>query len=100
MEFYPWKRAQLVAKTKEYVGYFPAWPEEVYVGFTASPTIDWSGIAIMKRSESSVSFESLDDLFNQYTVGIVNSYAYPKVIDNAAKNIRIAQMRHQMKFHC
>ena len=85
VEFYPWKRAQLLAKTKEYVGYFPAWPEEVYEGFTASPALDWSEIAVIKNSESSVSFESIDDLFKKYMVGIVNTYTYAKVIDDAIK---------------
>lgn len=85
VEFYPWKRAQIIAKKKEYVGYFPAWPEEVYEGFTASPAVDWSELGIMKQSESSVCFESIDDLFKKYMVGIVQTYAYPKVIADAVK---------------
>ena len=85
VEFYPWKRAQRIAEKKEYVGYFPAWPEEVYEGFTASPAVDWSELGIMKHSESSVYFESIDDLFKKYMVGIVQTYAYPKVIDDAVK---------------
>jgi len=85
VEFYPWKRAKIVAKNKEYVGYFPAWPEEVYEGFTASPAVDWSEIGILKNTESSVRFESIDDLFKNYIVGIVQTYTYPKVIDDAVK---------------
>lgn len=85
VEFYPWKRAQIIAKSKDYVGYFPAWPDEVYEGFTASPPVDWSEIGIMKNSESSVRFKSIDDLFKNYKVGIVKTYAYPKIIDDAVK---------------
>ncbi|MDM8549102.1 transporter substrate-binding domain-containing protein [Desulfobacterales bacterium HSG2] len=85
VDFYPWKRAQTLAKTKEYVGYFPAWPEEVYEGFTASPAVDWSEVGILKKSGSSVSFESIDDLFRKYKVGVVKTYAYPKTIADAMK---------------
>jgi len=85
VEFYPWKRAQIIAKNKEYVGYFPAWPEEVYEGFTASPAVDWSEIGIMQHLGSNLRFESVDDLFKNYIVGIVQTYAYPKAIDDAIK---------------
>lgn len=85
VEFYPWPRAQKIAKTKEYVGYFPAWPEEVHEGFIASPPVDWSLVSVLKRSGSSVSFDSIDDLFRKYNVGIVKTYTYPKVINDAMK---------------
>lgn len=85
VEFYPWKRAQAKAREKAYVGYFPAWPEEVYEGFTASPVIDWSEVAILKRAGTRVSFETIDDLFEKYTVGVVKTYAYPKVIADAMR---------------
>ncbi len=85
VEFYPWKRAQMLAKTKEYVGYFPAWPEEVYESFTASPAVDWSEVGILKHSGNRVSFESIDDLFKKYKVGVVQTYVYPKDIADAMK---------------
>ncbi|MCP4345560.1 MAG: transporter substrate-binding domain-containing protein [Desulfobacterales bacterium] len=85
VEFYPWKRAQHKAKEKEYVGYFPAWPEEVAEGFTASPPVDWSEVGILKNSGSSVSFKSIDDLFKKYRVGIVKTYVYPALITDAMK---------------
>lgn len=61
VEFYPWKRAQKKAASAESIGYFPAWPEEVYAGFVASPAIDWSQIAIMKMAVTELSV-------NQYAV--------------------------------
>lgn len=85
VEFYPWKRAQMLAKTKEYVGYFPAWPEEVYEGFIASPAVDWSEVGILKQSGNRVSFENIDDLFKKYRVGLVQTYVYPKEIADAMK---------------
>ncbi len=85
VEFYPWRRSQRKAKAKEYVGYFPAWPEEVSEGFIASPIIDMSEIGIMKQSGFYVNFENIDDLFKKYRVGIIKTYTYPKVINDAIK---------------
>jgi polar amino acid transport system substrate-binding protein len=80
VEFYPWKRAQTLAKTEKYVGFFPAWPEEVGAGFTASGAVDWSEIAIMKESNTEINFNSLEDLFKNYKVGIIDTYVYPQKI--------------------
>ncbi|MCP3925828.1 MAG: transporter substrate-binding domain-containing protein [Desulfobacterales bacterium] len=85
VEFYPWKRAQYLAKKKGYIGYFPAWPEEVTEGFIASSPADWSELKVIKRSEDKVTFKSFDDLFKNYKVGFVKTYVYPKVINDAIK---------------
>lgn len=83
VEFYPWKRAQDLAKTKDYIGYFPAWPEEVMEGFEASPPVDWSQIAVLKNRTSSLEFKNIDDLFKNYKVGIIKTYVYPAEINAA-----------------
>jgi len=83
VEFYPWKRAQMLAAKTGYVGYFPAWPEEVAEGFTASPAIDWSSIGVLKRSNQAISFDSINTLYEKYKVGTVSTYAYPKKITDA-----------------
>jgi len=85
VDFYPWKRSQAKAKTKEYIGYFPAWPEEVYEGFVASPPIDMSCIGVLKKSGTHVIFNGINKLFKTYKVGIIKIYAYPKIIMNAMK---------------
>ena len=85
VEFYPWLRAQKKAKTKEYVGYFPAWPEEVAEGFIASPPVDWSEVALMKKSDLIIKYDSIDDLVKKYKVGIVKTYIYPQEIADALK---------------
>ncbi len=81
VEFYPWKRAQLLAKGKKYIGYFPAWPSEVQAGFRASPSIDFSHLAVIKHSENKLKFTTLNDLFTNYRVGLVKTYIYPREID-------------------
>ncbi len=83
VEFYPWTRAQAKARSKEYVGYYPAWPEEVGRKFIASPPVDWSEVGILKHSPASVSFGSIDELFQKYTVGVVKTYTYPSLIRDA-----------------
>lgn len=85
VEFYPWARAQHTAKTPDYVGYFPAWPEEVTEGFIASEAIDWSEIAVMKRTNLAIKFTNLEDLFSNYKMGLIETYEYPQEIVDLAK---------------
>ncbi len=83
VEFYPWKRAQYLAGKPEYAGYFPAWPEEVGDGFTASPAVDTSVIGYIKRKGEQIDFETVDGLFENYRVGIVSTYVYPASVQAA-----------------
>ncbi len=85
VEFYPWKRAQYLAGKPEYVGYFPAWPEEVADGFVASPPVDWSVLGYIKQKGASVDFDTVHGLLENYKVGIVSTYVYPKVLQEAMK---------------
>ncbi len=85
VEFYPWQRAQILAKNKGYIGYFPAWPEEVSTGFVASQVVDWSEIAILKKTGTKLVFSSIDELFKKYSVGIVSTYEYPEIINKSMK---------------
>ncbi|MBF0572577.1 MAG: transporter substrate-binding domain-containing protein [Desulfamplus sp.] len=85
VDFFPWLRSKHNAKKEEYLGYFPAWPEEVDDGFVASKPVDWSEVSILKQAGSNVSFNDIDDLFKKYKVGIVQTYVYPKLIDDAMK---------------
>jgi polar amino acid transport system substrate-binding protein len=84
VEFYPWNRSKaLVANNKEYIGVFPAWTDGVFDGAIISPSVDWSKISILKLSENIVSFKSIDELFEKYSVGVVETYVYPKEISDA-----------------
>lgn len=80
VEFYPWARAQEIAKRKGYVGYYPAWPEEVQKGFIASPPIDWSEISVLTYQGSGLEWNGLENLF-QYRIGLVSTYRFPKFIE-------------------
>jgi polar amino acid transport system substrate-binding protein len=86
VEFFPWKRAKkLVSNNNEYVGIFPAWPEDSFDGAIVSSAVDWSEISVLKLKEETVTFDSIEQLFKKYYVGVVGSYIYPKVIDDAMK---------------
>ncbi|MES0808951.1 hypothetical protein ABLO27_05680 [Roseibium sp. SCPC15] len=77
VEFMPWTRAQTVAGSPDYTGYFPAWPEEVLDGFTASDPVAWSMVGIAQRSDTTIEWSTLEDLFLNYRVGFVKTYVYP-----------------------
>ncbi|GAB6094791.1 ABC transporter substrate-binding protein [Desulfatiferula olefinivorans] len=83
VEFYPWKRAQDKAKDPEYVGYFPAWPEEVAEGFFASVPVDQSSIDVMKKIGTTLVFTTIDELFEKHDVGYIDNYVYPESITRA-----------------
>lgn len=84
VEFYPWARAQFVAQQEGYLGYFPAWPEEVRQGFTASAPVSWSEIAVLVRSDSRLEWKDLPTLFDR-RVGLVFSYIYPESVTLMAR---------------
>ena len=85
VDFFPWLRSKKIAAKEEYIGYFPAWPEEVDEGFIASKPVDWSEVGILKQTGANVNFDNMDDLFKKYKVGIIATYIYPKAIDDAMK---------------
>ncbi len=87
VEFYPWARAQEIAKQDGYVGYFPAWPEEVGEGFIASSPVDWSEIGVMTYKGSGLEWTTLEAVF-QEEVGLVTDYVYPKPIEKLARSQR------------
>jgi len=84
VEFYPWARAQEVARQEGYVGYFPAWPEEVSEGFTASSPVDWSEIGVLTCMHSGLKWTSLEALFDD-KVGLISNYKYPEDIAKLVK---------------
>ena len=84
VEFYPWARGKkLVETNSSYVGVFPAWPEDVFEGAIVSKAVDWSEISILKRKDKALNYLSIEELFKNYSVGVVSSYIYPKEIEQA-----------------
>lgn len=86
VEFLPWQRAKYLVQTDpEYLAIFPAWPEDVFDNALLSPAIDWSEIGILKRTQQALNFDSIDELFKNHAIGVVSTYIYPKVFEDAIK---------------
>ncbi|MCP4115019.1 MAG: amino acid ABC transporter substrate-binding protein [Desulfobacteraceae bacterium] len=85
VEFYPWRRAQYLARQPKYLGYFPAWPEEVAEGFVASQPVDWSYIGVLAPTGSNLTWENIDTLYKNHKVATIVTYAYPREIEDAMK---------------
>ena len=77
VDYMPWTRALTVARSAAYVGYFPAWPEEVQTGFAPSQAISQSVVGAVMLAGASHDWASLEDLFDRHRVGFVGSYVYP-----------------------
>lgn len=84
VEFYPWARSQEIARQEGYVGYYPAWPQEVAEGFTASSPVDWSEVGVLTYKHSGLEWTSLEALFDE-KVSLVSSYEYPENIARMAQ---------------
>jgi polar amino acid transport system substrate-binding protein len=85
VEFYSWLRSQKKAASKEYIGYFPAWPEEVAEGFIASSIVDWSEVGLMKHKDVNLKSDKIDELILNHRLGFVKTYVYPDIIANVIK---------------
>jgi len=77
VEFLPWARAQRkAAQENDIIGYYPAWPSEVYDGFFASEVVFRSPVGFAELREDPVAWQSLEDLVGQ-RIAIVSTYTYP-----------------------
>lgn len=78
VEFYPWRRAQQIARQPGYLGFFPAWPIEVHEGFVSSGEVTSSHLALMAMMDNDIEVSDVDQAFAEHRVGIVKSYVYPR----------------------
>ena len=73
VEFYPWTRALETAKDASYVGYYPAWPEDVVAGFTKSDVIFKSPVGFAENKSKPLTWTKLEDLKGK-SIGTVQDY--------------------------
>lgn len=83
--FISWKRVKAQKGTTPYLGYLPAWPEEVREGFIASNPIGDSPLILVAKNSTSKKFKTTEEIFATSKVGHVRSYDYPKSIQNLLK---------------
>lgn len=82
VDYMSFPRAQALAETNDYVGYFPAWPEEIRKGFSGSRPIFMSQIGVVHRAGTPVIWKDAADLFLNHRIGFVRSFVYPDLIQN------------------
>lgn len=84
--FLPWERAIAEAKTDKYVGYYPAWPEDVVEGFVGSDVIFKSPIGFAESVEKPIgTWSVLADLKGK-TIGVVQGYGNTKEFMDLVKS--------------
>lgn len=71
--FYPWVKTQKIAAQRSFVGFFPAWKEEILPGFQASAPLFSSPVGFMERTENPLKWEQLKDLKGK-TFAITEGY--------------------------
>lgn len=80
VEFMPWSRAQTIAASAGYVGYFPAREQDVCEEFATTHPVTFSKVGVVKREETTLEWSGLDVLFENYRIGFVASHVYPPEI--------------------
>ncbi len=73
VQYVPWTRALRLAKDPAYVGYFPAWREDIQDGFMASAALFKSPVGFAEPKESPLQWSRLEDLKGK-TIGTVQDY--------------------------
>ncbi len=82
--FTPWVQAQKNGAKRSFVGYFPAWKEEVLPGFQASSTLFNSPVVFMERKSKPLKWNSLKDLKGK-TFAVTEGYGNTREFNNMVK---------------
>lgn len=83
--FYPWVQAQKNGSKRSFVGYFPAWKEEILPGFKASSAMFASPVVFMERKEGPLRWDELKDLKGK-TFGVTEGYGNTSEFNNLVKD--------------
>jgi len=83
--FYPWARTIMVAKTNQFLGYFPEYyAKEIEKDFIFSDPIGDSPLGFAERKDNSVSWTTLNDLTSVKAIGVVRGYVNTEDFDKMA----------------
>lgn len=86
VKFYTKERAQGMATTDKYIGYYPALPADVGTSFLKSEAVILTSLGVIHHKNKKVVWAELDELFEKRTVALVKNYPYTKtVLDLAEK---------------
>ncbi len=82
--FLPWSRAIADGKLDQYIGYYPAWMEDIQEGFTASSPLYSSPLGFIEPKSRPLKWEKLSDLKGK-TIGVVQDYGNTKAFNELVK---------------
>lgn len=83
--FTPWVQAQKNGGKRSFVGYFPAWKEEVLPGFKPSTALFNSPVVFMERKAEPLNWSTLKDLKGK-TFGVTEGYGNTSEFNNLVKD--------------
>ena len=86
VEFYPWTRALITAENPRYAGVYPAWPEDVGVGFYSSSVLFKSPVGFVEPKTAPLRWGRLEDLAGK-KIGVVQDYG------NTPEFMRLVQQK-------
>ncbi|GAA0781027.1 transporter substrate-binding domain-containing protein [Roseibium denhamense] len=80
IDYMAWPRAKALTAQNDYLAFFPAWPEEILEGYISSKPVEMSQIGVVFTAGQPVRWNSLQEVFDKYTVGFVSNYVYPEAL--------------------
>lgn len=85
VEFYPWGRSKRIAARSDFVGFFPAWPEEVRENFMPSKGIVESKVGLLYMKERPPKWKNMEELFRDYQICLIQNYRFSDEVEAAAQ---------------
>jgi len=83
--FLTWSRAVKEGAHQKYVGYYPAWPEDVFAGFKASDVAFKSPLGFIEPKGRPLRWEKLSDLKGK-VIGTAQDYGNTVEFNNLVKS--------------
>ncbi|NUN05248.1 MAG: transporter substrate-binding domain-containing protein [Bdellovibrio sp.] len=83
--FFPWVQAQKNGAKPKYVGYFPAWREEVLPEFNSSKALFSSPVVFLQRKEAPLKWQNLHDLRGK-TFAVTQGYGNTQEFNRHVKD--------------
>ena len=86
--YLPWSRTLKEARSPHVIGFFPAWPEESRVAYTASPVLFRSPLGFIEPVGKPLQWQNLEDLTGK-RIGVVQDYGNTVEFNLAVRNRKI-----------
>ncbi len=100
-KFYPWIQAQKLGAQLPFVGYFPAWEEEILPGFIPSEALFSSPVVFLERKDKPLKWHHLSDLIGK-TFVVTEGYGNTREFNSLVRSgliKTIAVLNEESSFH-